>query len=126
MRTEDNIVNFVIQHQNTGWLEGSYDERFGLPRTAQGTGMSDEEARAIRIEDVAGWLEYQQQVWTATDTYLETLDPDSMESVQVTIKPVGEMSLWQGLWGMCLSHGYRHVGEIEFARGIQGLGGLSI
>ena len=126
VRTEDNIVNFVIQHQNTVWLEGGYDQRFGLPRTAQGTGMTDEEALAVRIEDVAGWLEYQQQVWTATDAYLETLDADSMEDVKVTIKPVGEMSLWQGLWGMCLSHGYRHVGEIEFARGIQGLGGLSI
>ena len=88
--------------------------------------MTDEEARAVRIEDVAGWLEYQQQVWRATDDYLGKLDPASMESVLVTIRPVGEMSLWQGLWGMCLSHGYRHVGEIEFARGIQGLGGLTI
>lgn len=126
VRTEDNIVNFVVQHQNTVWLNGGYDERFSLPRNAQGTGMTDEEALAVRIEDVPGWLEYQRAVWAATDSYLETLDPTSMEDVQVTIKPVGEMSLWQGLWGMCLSHGYRHVGEIEFARGIQGLGGLTI
>jgi hypothetical protein len=126
VRTEDNIVNFVIQHQNTVWLEGGYDERFGLPRTAQGTGMTDEQARAVRIEDVPGWLAYQRAVWAATDAYLETLAPDSMEGVRVTIKPVGEMSLWQGLWGMCLTHGYRHVGEIEFARGVQGLGGLTI
>ena len=126
VRTEDNIVNFVVQHENTVWLEGGYDERFGLPRTAQGTGMTDEEALAVRIEDVAGWLEYQQGVWAATDRYLGGLDPTSMESVQVTIRPVGEMSLWQGLWGMCLTHGYRHVGEIEFARGVQGLGGLLI
>ncbi|MDA0353025.1 MAG: DinB family protein [Chloroflexi bacterium] len=126
VRTEDNIVNFVIQHQNTVWLNGGYDERFGLPRTAQGTGMTDEQARAVAVQDVAGWLEYQRAVWAATDTYLETLGPDSMEGVQVTIKPVGEMSLWQGLWGMCLTHGFRHVGEIEFARGVQGLGGLTI
>jgi len=126
VRTEDNIVNFVIQHQNTVWLDGGYDQRFNLPRTAQGTGMTDDEARAVRIEDVPGWLEYQRGVWQATDTYLAGLDPASMEATQVTIRPVGEMSLWQGLWGMCLSHGYRHVGEIEFARGIQGLGGLTI
>jgi hypothetical protein len=88
--------------------------------------MTDEEARAVRIEDVDGWLEYQQRVWVSTDAYLEGLESASMESVHVTIRPVGEMSLWQGLWGMCLSHGYRHVGEIEFARGVQGLGGLTI
>jgi hypothetical protein len=37
VRTEDNIVNFVIQHRSTVWLDGAYDERFGLHRTAQGT-----------------------------------------------------------------------------------------
>ena len=126
VRTEDNIVNFVVQHQNTVWLDGGYNERFGLPRNAQGTGMTDDEARAVRIEDVAGGLEYQRAVWVATDAYLATLDPASMEERQVVIKPVGEMSLWQGLWGMCLSHGYRHIGEIEFIRGVQGLGGLTI
>lgn len=126
VRTEDNIVNFVIQHQNTVWLEGGFDERFSLPRTAQGTGMTDEEALAVRIANVAGWAEYQRGVWQATDHFLENLDHSSIEESRVVIKPVGDMSLWQGLWSMCLSHGYRHVGEIEFARGIQGLGGLSI
>jgi hypothetical protein len=126
VRTEDNIVNFVIQRRNTVWLEGGYDERFELPRTAQGTGMTDEEARAVRIEDVGGWRAYQAAVWAATDAYLGSLEGSSMEGVRVTIKPVGEMSLWQGLWGMCLTHAYRHVGEIEYARGVQGLGGLTI
>ena len=126
VRTEDNIVNFVIQRQNTVWLNGGYDELFGLPRTSQGTGMTDAEAREVRIEDLDSWFEYQRQVWAATDTYLETLDANSMEDIRVTIKPVGEMPLWNALWGMSLSHGYRHVGEIEFARGIQGMGGLLI
>ena len=44
----------------------------------------------------------------------------------MTIKPLGEMSLWQALNGVCLSHGYRHAGEIEYARGILGLGGLTV
>jgi hypothetical protein len=36
------------------------------------------------------------------------------------------MPLWNALWGVCLSHGFRHVGEIEFVRGLLGLGGLTI
>lgn len=126
VRTEDNIVNFVIQGKNTVWLEGGYDERFGLPRTNQGTGMSEEEARGVTLEDLEGWRAYQQGVWEATEAYLASLSPEAFESQRVTIKPVGEMSLWQALWGMCLSHGYRHVGEIEYARGVIGLGGLTI
>jgi hypothetical protein len=126
VRTEDNIVNFVIQRQPTVWLEGGYDERFGLHRTGQGTGMTDEEAQAVRIDDLDGWREYQSAVWQATERYLEGFDEASLASARVTIKPVGAMSLWQGLWGMCLTHGFRHVGEIEHARGLVGLGGLTI
>ena len=54
------------------------------------------------------------------------MSPDEFESRKVTIKPLGEMSLWDGIYGIGLSHGYRHVGEIEYVRGVQGLGGLTI
>ncbi len=126
VRTEDNIVNFVIQGANTVWLDGGFDTKFGLPRTAQGTGMSDAQAAQIRLLDVDLWREYQAKVWQATDQFLQVLQPEDVEQKRVTIKPMGEMSLWSGLNSMCLSHGYRHVGEIEYARGILGLGGLTI
>ena len=126
VRTEDNIVNFVVQRRNTVWLDGGFDVDLGLPRTSQGTGMTDEEARTVVIRDVAKWADYQQRVWAATDSYLGGMSPEEFEERRVTIKPLGEMSLWEGLYGICLTHGYRHVGEIEYNRGVQGLGGLTI
>lgn len=126
VRTEDNIINWVAQQRPTVWLNGGYNERFGLPRNSQGTGMSEDEANAVRIEDVAGWHDYQQAVWQATDDYLADMSPDEFLERKVTIKPLGEMSLWNGIYGVGLSHGYRHVGEIEYVRGVQGLGGLTI
>jgi len=126
VRTEDNIVNFVAQRRNTVWLEGGYDEKLGLPRTSQGTGLTREEALAIRLADKDLWRAYQLSTWDATDAFLDTLSEDDLEERKVTIRPLGEMSLWTALWGVCLSHGYRHVGEIEYVRGIQGLGGLTI
>ena len=126
VRTEDNIVNFVVQRQPTMWLAGEYDQAFGLPRTSQGTGMTEAEANAVQVNSVARWHEYQQKVWAATDAYLASMSPEEFEARRVTIKPLGEMTLWDGLYGICLSHGYRHVGEIEFVRGVQGLGGLTI
>ncbi|MCY4391926.1 MAG: DinB family protein [Chloroflexi bacterium] len=126
VRTEDNIVNFIAQSRPTVWLEGGYDQRFGLHRTSQGTGMPEEEAKAMLLNDLEGWREYQPAVWQATDDYLAEMSPDEFDTRTVTIKPLGEMSLWQGLNGVCLSHGYRHAGEIEYARGILGLGGLTI
>ncbi|MGD9934185.1 MAG: DinB family protein [Dehalococcoidia bacterium] len=126
VRTEDNIVQFVTQRKPTVWIEGAYDVYFGLPRTSQGTGMSKEDADALKIGDVEKWHEYQQKVWAATDAYLEAMSPEEFDTRRVTIKPLPEMSLWDGLYGICLSHGYRHVGEIEYVRGVQGIGGLTI
>lgn len=126
VRTEDNIVQFVIQRKSTSWLDGGFDTEFDLHRTAQGTGMTPEQAMAVQMVDTSRWLDYQTEVWAATDVYLQSINVADLHSTEVTIKPVPPMSLWQGLFGMCLTHGYRHVGEIEHARGLVGLGGLSI
>lgn len=126
VRTEDNIINWVIQRQPTVWIEGDYFEQLGLHRTSQGTGMTAEEANAVTLRDLDRWRRYQAGVWRSTAAYLESMNPEEFEERRVTIKPVPEMSLWNGIFGMCLSHGYRHIGEIEYARGIIGLGGLTI
>ena len=43
-RTVDNVVFFAFDREPPVWLRDGYDQRFGLPRTAQGTGMPTEEA----------------------------------------------------------------------------------
>lgn len=126
VRTEDNIINWVINKRPTVWLEGGYDQALGLPRNSQGTGMTAAEADALQLTDLARWQEYQPRVWKATTEYLATMDPEDFDQRRVTIKPLPEMSLWRGIYGVCLSHGYRHIGEIEYARGVIGLGGLTI
>lgn len=98
VRTEDNIVNWVIQRRATVWLDGGYDQQLGLPRTAQGTGMTAEEANAVVLRDLALWRQYQPRVWQATAAYLDAMNPEEFESRRVTIKPLPEMSLWDGLF----------------------------
>jgi len=125
VRTEDNIVNWVAQRRSTVWLNGGWDEHFGLHRTSQGTGMTKEQADAVLLNDVDGWLTYQQQVWDVTREWVASLSSDHLTE-QIVIKPTPPMTVWQALTGMLLYHGYRHVGEIEHARGLLGLGGLTI
>lgn len=126
VRTEDNIVNYIAQGRPTVWLDGGYDVALGLHRTSQGTGMTEAQANAVQITDTAVWNEYQRKVWAATDDYLQRVDPTELEERTVVIKPTPDQTLWQALWSLGLTHGYRHIGEIEYARGVQGLGGLSI
>ena len=125
VRTEDNIVNFVAQRRNTVWLKDGWNEHFDLHRTSQGTGMTAEQANAVTLNDAEAWLRYQQAVWAATDEWVASLTLNDLDS-EITIKPVPPMTIWQALTGMLLYHGFRHVGEVEHARGLVGLGGLTI
>ncbi|MHB8574540.1 MAG: DinB family protein [Dehalococcoidia bacterium] len=125
VRTEDNIIRFVIQRRPTVWMEEGWDARLGLDSRSQGTGMSDDDASNFRIGSLSDFRAYMTRVWAATDEYLGALSPADTDR-SVTIKPVGEMPLLQALGGMCLTHGYRHLGEIEYARGLVGLKGATI
>src|SRR5713226_3964816 len=55
VRTEDNIIRFVIQRRPTVWMEGGWPERFGLDARTQGTGMTDEQAASLRINSLPDW-----------------------------------------------------------------------
>ncbi len=121
-RTEDNVTRYVIQNRRpTVWLEGKYGERLGLPPVAQGTGMSTEEAHALRIKDVALFTEYMQKVWASTDELFATADAALLEKA-VTIKPLGDMPAIRAIGQVCLTHGMTHFGEIELARTLVGAG----
>ena len=86
-RTEDNVVRFVLQKRRpTVWAEGGYAEKLGLPPVAQGTGMSTEEAQALRLKDLALFKDYVQRVWASTDDFLAKTSPSDLEA-PVTVKP---------------------------------------
>lgn len=120
VRTEDNVVRFVLQNRRPPvWAEGGYAERLALPPVAQGTGMSAADAQALRITDVGLFRDYMQRVWASTDELFARAEPGFFERV-VTIKPLGEMPALRALGQVCLSHGLMHAGQMELARTLVG------
>ena len=59
VRTEDNVINWVIHRRPTVWMEGGYDEQLGLHRTSQGTGMSAIEANSVVLRGLGPGGRYQ-------------------------------------------------------------------
>lgn len=117
-RTEDNIVNFVLQDRKpTVWLEGGYDEKLGLPRTAQGTGMTAEEARGFRVRDLDTFMEYVRAAWANTEDYISRAE--GLDRI-VTIRPLGEMPAARALGQVVMTHGFQHLGEIDAIRTMLG------
>jgi len=121
VRTEDNIVRFILQNRRpTVWMDGDWAEKLSLPPVAQGTGMSTEEAQALRIADLAGFKTYVQQVWQSTEEYLANPDPSTFDR-SVMVRPLGEMPAIRALGQVCVSHGFTHLGELELSRTLLGL-----
>ena len=120
VRTEDNVVRFVLQNRRPPvWTEGGYAERLALPPVAQGTGMSAADAQALRIKDVGLFQDYMQKVWASTEELFARAEPGFFERT-ITIKPLGDMTALRGLGQVCLSHGLMHAGQLELARTLVG------
>ncbi len=117
IRTEDNAIQFVIQRKPTVWIEGGWPEKFGLDSKSQGTGFTDAEARDFRFTGIAAFRSYMTDVFAKTDAYVAGLSPEESER-KIVVKPLGEMSIMTAISGLCMTHGYRHLGEIEFAKGL--------
>ena len=121
-RTVDNIVRFVLQRKPTVWMEGKWDERFGLDSRAQGTGMSREDALAVSISDLPAFASYVKEVWGAAGEYLGAVADEDLEQ-KVMVRPLGELTLEDILGTVLLTHGYTHLGEVWTLKGMQGLAG---
>ncbi len=122
VRTEDNVVRYVLQNRKTPiWIEGGYAAKLGIPPNAQGTGMPTAEAQALRIKDLALFREYMGKVWAETEALIARGDPALLDRT-VTIKPLGDMHAMRALGQVCLTHGMMHFGEIELARTLVGAG----
>jgi hypothetical protein len=120
VRTEDNVVRFVLQNRRpTVWVEGGYPERLGLHPAAQGTGMSTAEAQALRLKDVALFVEYMKKAWESTEAYVRTLTPNELDR-KVALKFVGELPVARVLAQVGVTHGFTHLGEVELARTLVG------
>ena len=121
IRTEDNIVRFILQDRRpTVWMEGKWADKLGLPPVTQGTGMTSEEAQALRIDDIAAFHDYKSQVYASTMHWLANPDESEFDKV-ITVKPLGEMPKIRALGQVCMTHGFTHLGELELIRTLLGL-----
>ena len=123
VRTEDNIVQFVLQRRSTVWLDDGLDVAWGLPRVAQGTGMAPVEAHNMPIPTTTAFLGYARNVWLKTDDYLAGLTQGELDRV-TKVMPFGEIPVFQVLGQTLIAHGNQHLGEVWLTRELQGLRGI--
>lgn len=111
VRSEDNVIQFVLQRQNTVWLDEGLDAAWGLPRNAQGTGMPVEEAHALKVPSPGELLDFTRKVFARTEAYLAKVDDEELQRI-VKVNPWGEIPVLQAIGQTIFQHGNQHLGEI--------------
>ena len=119
VRTEDNILRFILQGRAPIWNEGKWSERLHLPARTQGTGMSTDDAQAFQINDIELFMVYTEEVWREYEIYLAGITDGGAElsARMVKVKPLGEMPAILAIGQVCISHIFTHYGEISLIRG---------
>ena len=117
-RVEDAIINVRARQSTPIWNE-EWAERTGLPFEGAGTGMSDEDAQGLRIQDMDAFRAYQQAVWDQTEAYLSSITDEDLQQERQARN--GPETIGQGISLHMLGHFNGHRGEINLLRGMQGM-----
>lgn len=120
-------------------FDDHWKARLQLSISDHGKARTVDEMMAQRIGDYGAFLEFQRLVFEATEEYVANLEPSSLSDV-VVAHPYGPglehtfsarvggeagISRSDALESWIYQHGLRHMGEIEHARALVGLGGMT-
>jgi hypothetical protein len=132
-------ANFmVLTGQEPIWSD-AWQTRVRMAVDDHGKERTVQEMVDQRIGDYQAFKEYQRAVFERTDAYVEHIDPDELGRVLIRrpFPPVvantysarcagpDGITVLDGFECWLYQHGLRHMGEIELARGLVGLGGMT-
>ena len=140
IRIQDQSISGSFLGEPPLWQQGGWAERIGVTVGAVGREESVAEMELLRFGDLEAWKAYQALVLARTETATAALTeemlaqvvipalPQSMANIYCAIvvggvgKPVRKLEV---LECFVYQHGLRHMGEVEHARALVGLGGMT-
>jgi hypothetical protein len=122
-RSEDNMQNDVNQ-RGTVWANGGFAAKWGYPEKGVGTNWDDERAASLRMPGKSRLLEYVTAVFAACDEAADKLDEALLNETRKSGFLGGDAIVGEVLLGS-ITHANRHLGEMEYIKGLQGLRGTA-
>lgn len=132
-------ASFMLLSGQTPLWNDEWQARVGLSINDHGKHRTVDEMVHQRIGDLDAFAEYMRAVYSRTSAWLEQLDSAELERVVIprpfppqiastfSARVAGEqgITVLDGVECWLYQHGLRHMGEIELARGLVGLGGMT-
>jgi hypothetical protein len=120
------------------WESGKWAQRTGYTGELPARGTPMTVAEAIQLADLAAWREYQSAVFARTGSSIANTPLARFDEIAITERPAdaagsflfalvpsGPIRLMDVCEAYLFQHASRHLGEIEHARALVGLGGIS-
>ncbi|MBI5947828.1 MAG: DinB family protein [Chloroflexi bacterium] len=124
VRTVDNIVHFVFDREQPVWLRDNFDQRWGLPRVDQGTGMEADTAYGLKFPEPAEFSKYTRAVSAAVVPRIAAMS-DAYLAETMRIRPWGMVPRMEAVLHGLIGHGNGHLGRVSLARELYGKKGLA-
>ncbi len=117
-RIEDDVIHSQAAGTKAIWGEERWYERLGLDVEASGMGFNDDQVGEFR-PDRDQLLAYCDSVWAATPPLIEALSEADLDRPLNPERP--RMTLGRSIANFALAHGFWHLGDIRFLKGMQGM-----
>jgi hypothetical protein len=140
VRSEDNATsNYILKSSNL-WDAGGWAAQIRPTVEDVGRGTPMAVAAGLRFSDIDAWRAYQAAVFTRTEAALVELPASRYEElpfgaelparmagafISYAVAPGQPPTLLDAIECFIYQHGIRHLGELEHARALVGLGGTS-
>lgn len=120
-------------------FDDAWAERLDVAVRDHGKERTVEEMMGQRIGNLVAFKEFQRLVFRATETFVDSIDPSSFDEIIIAhpyppgiantfsarVGGEGGISRSDALECWVYQHSLRHMGEIEHARALVGLGGMT-
>ncbi len=119
-RVEDNVFHRVAYTNGatTLWEREEWYTRFGLTARDTGTGFTPDQVEALN-PDKETLIAYGQQVFDTVMAGLDDLTEDDLDRVLNPEQP--RNTVGRTIQSIIIGHGYYHLGEVRFLKGLQGM-----
>ena len=122
-RCDDNYLRAHIQGRPEVWQEESWFQSWGLDQDSTGMLLSDEEAADLQLPSKEHMLAYCKRVWDELTWFVEGMGLEGLSRRVDQVERTRGMSTGQVIITHIYGHDNRHLGEMEYLKGLLGLRG---
>lgn len=133
------VTSGLLMGEPAIWTSGDWQSRVQMAIDDHGKERPVSDMVHQRVGDYDAFIEYMAAVFARTEAWLATLEPAGLERIIIptpyppmvantfSARVGGEagITLLDAIECWLYQHGLRHMGEIELARGLVGLGGMT-